>query len=115
MIVVLNLFDIVPGKEADYAQYLRRVQPILDRYQAKVLLYGLTRMVYMGDCTQQYCGLIGYQCLDDLRKLSHDPDFIAIRPLRDHSTANYVLTAIEGFPSMMHAVDHLENGGREKA
>ena len=111
MIVVLNLFDIVPGKEKDYAQYLRRVQPILDRYQAKVLLYGLTRMVYMGACNQQFCGLIAYEDLDSLRNLSRDPDFVAIRPLRDNSTSNYVLTAIEGFPTMNDAVVHLENGG----
>ena len=109
MIVVLNLFDIVPGKEKDYAEYLRRVQPILDRFGAKVLLYGLTKMVYMGNCTQQYCGLIAYRSLDDLRKLSHDPEFNAIRHLRDNSTTNYVLTAIEGFETMNHAVMYLED------
>ncbi len=112
MIVVLNLFDIIPGKERDYAEYLRRVQPILDRYGAKVLLYGLTRMIYKGPCSQQYCGLIAYQDLDDLRKLSHDADFNRIRPLRDNSTANYVLTAIEGFPTMADAATYLENGGK---
>jgi uncharacterized protein (DUF1330 family) len=111
VIVILNLFDIAPGKEKDYAEYLRRVQPILDRYRAKVLLYGLTRMIYMGPCTQQYCGLIAYEGLDWLRKFSRDPEFLAIRPLRDNSTKNYVLTAIEGFPSMLDAAAHLENGG----
>ena len=112
MIVVLNLFDIIPGKERQYAEYLRQVQPILDRYGAAVVLYGLTRMIYMGPCTQQYCGLIAYGSLDDLRKLSHDPEFLAIRPLRDHSTKNYVLTAIEGFPTMIDAAHYLENGGQ---
>lgn len=109
MIVVLNLFDLVPGKEADYAKYLRAVQPILDRYGAKVLLYGLTRMIYLGNCTQQYCGLIAYRSLDDLRALSRDPEFTRIRPLRDNSTANYVLTAIEDFETMNHAAEYLEN------
>jgi uncharacterized protein (DUF1330 family) len=109
VIVVLNLFDLVPGKEADYARYLRAVQPVLDRYGAKVLLYGLTRMVYLGACTQQYCGLIAYRSLDDLRKLSHDPEFLRIRPLRDNSTANYVLTAIEHFPTMKAAAEYLED------
>ena len=114
MIVVLNLFDIIPGRELDYAQYLRRVQPILDRYGAKVLLYGLTRMVYMGDCLQEYCGLIAYPTIADLRKLSHDAEFLAIRPLRDNSTQNYAMTAIEGFPSVMAAADYLENGKQAK-
>jgi uncharacterized protein (DUF1330 family) len=112
VIVVLNLFDIIPGREAEYARYLRRVQPLLDRYGAKVLLYGLTRMIYMGDCAQQYCGLIAYETLDDLRKLSHDPEFAAIRPLRDDSTRNYILTAVENFETMNHAAEYLENGGR---
>jgi len=110
LIVVLNLFDIIPGKEKDYAEYLRRVQPILDRFGAKVLLYGLTRMIYMGNCTQQYCGLIAYQSLDDLRRLSHDAEFREIRLLRDSSTENYVLTAIESFATMNAAAEYLENG-----
>jgi uncharacterized protein (DUF1330 family) len=111
VIIVLNLFDIIPGKERDYALYLRRVQPILDRYGARVLLYGLTRMIYMGDCTQQYCGMIAYQSLRELRNLSHDPEFSEIRPLRDNSTRNYVLTAVENFETMNHAAEYLENGG----
>lgn len=109
---MLNLFDLVPGKEKDYAEYLRRVQPILDRFDAKVLLYGLTRMIYMGNCSQQYCGLIAYQSLTDLRKLSQDPEFNEIRLLRDASTTNYVLTAIEGFETMNDAAEYLESGGR---
>ena len=112
MIVVLNLFDIIPGREKQYAEYLRRVQPILDRFGAKVLLYGLTRMIYMGNCSQQYCGLIGYKSLADLRKLSHDPEFNEIRPLRDKSTENYVLTAIEGFETMNAAAEYLEKNGK---
>ncbi|MFP4106912.1 MAG: DUF1330 domain-containing protein [Phycisphaerae bacterium] len=108
MIVVLNLFDIVPGKEKNYAEYLRRVQPILDRHGAKVILYGLTRMVHKGDCAQQFCGLIGYESLKRLRDLSHDPEFVEIRPLRDNSTRNYVLTSVEDFETLGHAVDYLE-------
>ncbi|MCE5276984.1 MAG: DUF1330 domain-containing protein [Planctomycetaceae bacterium] len=111
MVVVVNLFDIIEGKEKQYAEYLRRVQPILDRYGASVVLYGLTRMVYMGGCTQRYCGLIQYKSLADLRKLSHDPEFLEIRPLRDNSTKNYVLTAVENFETMNHAVEYLSNGG----
>jgi uncharacterized protein (DUF1330 family) len=109
VVVVLNLFDMVPGKEKDYAEYLRRVQPILDRYGAKVLLYGLTRMNYMGEITQEYCGMIAYESLSDLKKLSRDPEFERIRPLRDNSTRNSVLTAIESFESMNAAADHLES------
>jgi len=112
VIVVLNLFDIIPGKERDYAEYLRRVQPILDRYGAKVLLYGLTRMIYKGPCTQQYCGMIAYNTLADLRSLSRDPDFCRIIPLRDNSTQNYVLTAVEGFPTMNDAANYLGNGAK---
>ena len=109
MIAVLNLFDIKPGKEKQYAEYLRRVQPILDRCGAKVLLYGLTRMIHMGNCSQRYCGLIAYNSLGDLRELSRDPEFNEIMPLRDNSTENFVMTTIEGFPSMNHAVVYLEN------
>ncbi len=109
VIVVLNLFDIIPGKKEMYAQYLRRIRPILTRHGARVLLYGLTRMIYMGDARQEYCGLIAYESLGDLRRLSHDPEFIEIRPMRDSSTTNYVLTAIESFPSLNDAIDYLEN------
>jgi uncharacterized protein (DUF1330 family) len=108
VIVVLNLFDIVEGREGAYAQYLRRVQPILDRYGAKILLYGLTKMIYMGDCLQEFCGLIAYPSLSELRSLSHDPEFRDIRSLRDDSTTNYVLTAIEDFDSLDDAIALLE-------
>jgi uncharacterized protein (DUF1330 family) len=111
MIVVLNLFDILPGKEKEYAQYLRRVQPILDRHRARVLVYGLTRMIFKGGVQQQYCGIIEYPSLRNLRTFSIDPDFEEIRPLRDDSTTNYVLTAIEEFPTMDAAAEFLENGG----
>ena len=108
MIVVLNLFDIVTGTEGQYAEYLRRVQPILDRHGARVLLYGLTRMIYLGNCLQEFCGLIAYPSLRDLRALSRDPEFAEIRPLRDKSTKNYVLTVIEKFGSINDAVAYLE-------
>ena len=111
MIVVLNLFDIIPGREKQYAQYLRRVQAILDRHRAKVLIYGITRMIYKGDATQQYCGLIEYPSLRNLRDFSHDPEFEEIRSLRDDSTKNYVLTAVQDFPTMDDAAEYLENGG----
>jgi uncharacterized protein (DUF1330 family) len=111
LIVVLNLFDILPGSEKTYAEYLRRVQRVLQQHGARILLYGLTRIVYMGNCQQQYCGLIGYPDLKALRALSHDPEFLAIRPLRDGSTTNYVLTVLEDFETLNHAVDYLENGG----
>lgn len=109
MIVVLNLFDIVPGKEKDYAEYLRRVQPILERYGASVLLYGLTRMIYKGDCNQEYCGLVAYPAVQALREFSHDDDFLTIRRWRDESTKNYILSAIESFETMDAAAEYLEN------
>jgi len=108
VIAVLNLFDIKPGCEAQYAEYLRRVQPILDRYGARVLLYGLTKMIFQGACSQEYCGLIAYESLNDLLKLSRDPEFLQIVPLRDQATRNYVLTAIEDFETMNHAVRYLQ-------
>jgi uncharacterized protein (DUF1330 family) len=111
VIVVLNLFDIIPGREAQYARYLRRVQPILERHEARVLVYGLTRAIYMGSATQQYCGLIAYPSLRRLKALSNDPGFQEIRPLRDESTENYVLTTIEDFETLNHAVDYLESLG----
>ena len=115
MIVVLNLFDIVEGRESQYAEYLRRVQPILDRYGARILLYGMTKMVYLGDCMQEFCGLIAYPSLGELRALSHDPDFVDIRPLRDESTRNYVLTAIDSFETLNDAIMLLENRAKNKS
>ena len=108
MITVLNLFDIVTGTEGQYAEYLRRVQPILDRHGARVLLYGLTRMIYQGNCPQEFCGMIAYPSLRDLRALSRDPEFTEIRPLRDKSTRNYLLTVIEDFSTLNDAIAYLE-------
>ena len=95
MIIALNLFDVVPGKEAMYAEYLRRVRPILERHRARVLFYGRTRARFLGSCDQGYCGIIAYEDLADLARFSRDPEFKEIRSLRDGSTANYVLTVAE--------------------
>ena len=95
MIVVLNLFDLVLGQEAVYAEYLDRVQPILVRHGAKILFYGQARATFLGQCTRDYCGVIGYEDMAALRTFSRDPDFTAIRQLRDASTMNYVLTVYE--------------------
>ena len=111
MLVVVNLFDIIPGREKDYTEYLRRVQPILKRYGAEVLQYGQTRMVYMGNCTQEYCGLVAYPDAKSLGKFSHDAEFKAIRPLRDDSTTNYVLTVIDRFDTLDDAIEYLDQVG----
>ena len=102
---------MIPGKEKDYAEYLRRVQPILDRYGAEVLTYGQTKAIYMGTCRQEYCGVVAYPDTKALTAFSHDPDFKAIRPLRDESTRNYVLTVIEGFETLDTAIEHLDRIG----
>ena len=108
MIVVLNLFDIQKDCENVYAEYLRRVQPVMDRHRAKVLLYGLTRMIHQGSCSQEFCGLIAYEDIESLRSFSRDPEFNELRSLRDSSTSNYVMTTIEDFTSMLDAAEYLE-------
>lgn len=108
MLVVLNLFNIIPGKEKEYATYLRRVQPILDRHRARVLVYGQTRMTFMGTEPQEFCGIIEYPSMRNLRQFSSDPEFEAIRPLRDNSTSDYVLSAVEEFSTMDDAAEMLE-------
>ena len=108
MIFVLNLLDVKKGCEADYALYLRRVQSVLDRHGASVVMYGKTRQVYMGLAQQEYCGIVCYPNTRALRNFSNDPEFLEIRPLRDDSTDNYFLTVIEGFPALSDAIDHLE-------
>ena len=108
MIAVLNLFDIIPGRERDYAKYLRLVQPILDRHKAKVLVYGTTRMTFIGADPQEYCGIIGYPSMKHLRAFSTDPDFENIRHLRDESTKNYVLSVVEEIGTLAAAAEMLE-------
>lgn len=114
MIIVLNLLDIIPGKEAQYAEYLRRVQPVLDRVGARVVCYGQTKFVHMGNCAQEFCGIIAYESMEALRRFSRDPEFKAIQPLRDGSTRNYVMATIEPFDTMMDAVHYLERRAAER-
>jgi uncharacterized protein (DUF1330 family) len=95
MIVVLNLFDIIPGKETTYAEYLHRVQSLLERHGARIMFYGRTKAVFRGTCAQDYCGIIAYEGMEQLRSFSEDREFGEIRPLRDAATRNYVLTVIE--------------------
>ena len=106
-LVVVNLFDIKPGKQGMYAEYLRRVQAVLARHGARVVVYGQLRRVFWGDQSQQFCGLIEYPSFKKLRTFSQDPEFLEIRKLRDESTENYLMTAIEPFPELSDAVEYL--------
>ena len=109
MIFVLNLFDLAKGKEKIYANYFRRVQAILERYGASIILYGRTRHVYMGTASQEYCGIVSYPDMTALKNFSDDSEFQDIRLLRDTSTKNYVLTVIEGFDTTQDAIDYIES------
>ena len=60
-----------------------------------VLSYGRNIGTFRGDCPQQYEGLVVYQSMDDLRRLSRDPQFKRIRELRDQSTTRYVLMILD--------------------
>ena len=111
MITVLNLFDILPGQHPRYADYLRAVAPILERHGGRVLCYGRTQAVYFGEAKQEFCGLVQYPSLAAMEALSADASFRAIRPLRDNSTTNYVLTVIEDFDTMQTAIDFMDAGG----
>ena len=60
-------------------------------------------------CSDGLSNMIDDDSIAELRSLSQDPQFIEIRPLRDNSTANYVLTAVEGFETLRHAVAYLDS------
>ncbi|MBN2375571.1 MAG: DUF1330 domain-containing protein [Sedimentisphaerales bacterium] len=114
MIAVLNLFDIIPGKEAQYAEYLTAVQPLLERYQAKVIWYGRIHSICWGNCRQEYCGLIAYPSMNVLKRLSRDLDFKRIRPLRDESTSNYAMTISEKIPMLQVLPDSSPEAAEKK-
>ena len=97
--------------KSPHAQYLGRCSRSWTVTGAKVLLYGLTRMIYMGECTQEYCGIIAYESLSPW-------GFHAIRISWESarwgtSRDPLLLTAIEGFPTVSAAAEYLENGRQE--
>lgn len=95
MIGVLNLFNIDPAQQARYDDYLRQVRPLLARYQSKILFYGKTRIVCLGDYTQEYCGLVVYPDMQAVKNLSNDPEFKRIRRLRDESTSDFEMVILD--------------------
>ena len=98
MIAVLNLFNIRPDRAEQYQTYLQQVKPLLARHGAKILFYGVTRMVCLGQLPQQYCGLVLYPDMAALRALSHDPDFKRIQGLRDASTSDFEMVVLDETP-----------------
>ena len=101
MIGVLNLFNIIPAKQSLYDRYLQEVQELLPRYQSQILFYGKTRIVCLGNYTQEYCGLVVYPDMAAMKALSNDPDFKRIRVWRDESTSDFEMAVL----------DELELGG----
>ena len=95
MLGILNLFNIAPEKQELYDRYLQAVRPLLARYQSSILFYGQTRIVCMGDYTQQYCGLVIYPDMLAVKALSNDPDFKRIRIWRDESTTDFEMVILD--------------------
>ena len=98
MLGVLNLFNIDPAKQALYDAYLEQVRPLLVRYQSKILFYGRTRIVCLGNYTQEYCGLVVYPDMQSVKDLSNDPDFKRIRKLRDEATSDFEMVILDEIP-----------------
>ena len=95
MIGVLNLFNIVPAKQDVYNEYLRQVRPLLTRYDSRILFYGKTRIVCLGDYSQEYCGLVVYPTMQAVKDLSNDPEFKRIRTLRDTATSDFEMVILD--------------------
>jgi len=95
MIGVLNLFNIIPAKQDLYDAYFKQVRPLLTRHQARLLFYGRTRIVCLGDYNQEYCGLVLYPDIHAVKSLSIDPDFKRIRKLRDGSTSDFEMVILD--------------------
>ncbi|MFC1764061.1 DUF1330 domain-containing protein [Planctomycetota bacterium] len=95
MLGVLNLFNIIPEMQELYDRYLEEVQPLLTRYNSRILFYGKTLIVCLGDYTQEYCGLVIYPDMKAVKGLSNDPDFKRIRILRDESTTDFEMVILD--------------------
>jgi N-acetylglutamate synthase len=92
---VYMIIEIQVNDPGPYAEYVRRVPAIVERYGGRYLARGGTVTPIFGDWHPQRLIVIEFPSLDHLQRWQSSPEYQALAPLRERSTITRAI-AIEG-------------------
>ena len=96
------------GREA-YAEYIRKVSPIISKYGGRYLVRGGTITPLMGDWNPERIILMEFPSVDMIRTWLASPEYQAIAPLRESSveTRAVLLEAYTDNETTSHTLEHI--------
>ena len=97
MIYTLNVYDIIPGKEAIYARYAASVAPLFNNFDMALTAAGRNPIREISGQTRNHFALVQFadiENFDGFMAALKENDF---HRLREESTENYLWTIYEAW------------------
>ena len=100
---------VQPGGKDAYAEYIRKVSPIIGQYGGRYLVRGGTITPLMGDWTPERIILMEFPSTDAIRTWLASPEYRAIAPLRESSveTRAVLLEAYSDDTASSYKLEHI--------
>ncbi len=84
--VIIDISVRTQAAKADYAQYVEKVRPIVEKYGGRYLARGGKITPVVGDWNPERVILIKFPSSDHVKQWWNSPEYKAIMSLRENST-----------------------------
>lgn len=84
--VIIDISVRAQAAKADYAEYVKKVRPIVEKYGGRYLARGGTITPVVGDWNPERIILIEFPSADQVKQWWNSPEYKAIMSLRENST-----------------------------
>ena len=95
MILVLNAYDIIPGKEALYAEYSAKASKHIQNLDVEVVAAGHNPVRELAGQSRNHFVLVRFPDIDAFDALMAALSGDDLHKLREEATKNYIWTAYE--------------------
>jgi uncharacterized protein (DUF1330 family) len=98
MIYVLNLYDLIPGKEDQYRDYMRQAGPLLAKFGARPVVTAHAPLAMLeGDNERAHMIIVEFPDKSAFDEFYAAADAAKLHPLREGATRNYIWTVYDGW------------------
>ena len=95
MVYALNTFDLVPGEEETYRQYMLQTAPLLADLDAKPVIAARNPLRSLHGETREFLLVMQFGSVADFETMLARQDEKEIGALRERATTNYIWTLYE--------------------
>jgi antibiotic biosynthesis monooxygenase (ABM) superfamily enzyme len=97
MIYALNVYDIIPGKEAIYASYVESIAPLIKNFDMAIAAAGQNPIREISGRTRNHFALVQFADLENFDGFMAALEKNDFHRLREQSTENYLWTIYEAW------------------